>query len=78
MLRRIASVRRPRTNARGVAVVGFSIAANGGVASLGILRSSGSRELDQLAQRVIRMAAPFPPPPPGARTNWQVEIAGRS
>ncbi len=77
VLRRIASIRRPRTNARGVAVVSFRITQNGDVVGVGILRSSGDRDLDQIALRVIRTAAPFPPPPSGAKTSWQIEIAGR-
>ncbi len=76
VLNQIARVRRPRTSERGVAIVTFTIGANGSLASVTIARSSGSREVDRLAQQVIRQAAPFPPPPTGARTRWQIEIAG--
>ncbi len=76
VLNQIARVRRPRSSERGVAIVTFTIAANGSLASISIARSSGSREVDRLAQQVIRKAAPFPPPPSGARTGWQIEIEG--
>lgn len=77
VMRKISRVRRPRTNARGAAVVRFSIAGSGGLASASIARSSGNADLDQLALRVVRSAAPFPPPPAGARTSFSVEITGR-
>ncbi len=74
VLRQISNVRRRRTPERGVAVVAFTIGGNGRLTNVSILRSSGNRQVDRFAQQVIRQAAPFPPPPTGARTNWQLEI----
>ncbi len=74
VLRQISNVRRRRTPERGIAVVAFTIGGNGRLTNVSILRSSGNRRVDRFAQQVIRQAAPFPPPPTGARTNWQLEI----
>ena len=44
------------------AIIGFTIAPDGGLAALGIDRSSGDAGFDELALRHIRGAVPFPPP----------------
>ncbi|WP_394178917.1 energy transducer TonB [Yoonia maritima] len=77
VMRRISRVRRPRSRENGAAKVAFSIGANGSLASVQIARSSGSASLDQMAMQVVQRAAPFTPPPPGARTRFQVEITTR-
>lgn len=77
VMRRIQRQRRPRVNARGGAVVSFSVSSGGGLASARVARSSGSRELDRAALALVRRAAPFPAPPAGARRNFSVEILGR-
>lgn len=77
VMRRISRVPRPRTSARGVAVIKFSIAANGKLASAGIAGSSGSAALDRAALAVVRKAQPFPPPPAGARRSYSIKIKGR-
>ncbi len=77
VLRQIARVRPPRVTARGAAIVRLSIAENGALAAVGIARSSGNAQLDQAALQVVRNAGPFPPPPPGARRSFSVEIKGR-
>jgi len=77
VMRKISRVRRPRTRARGAAVVRFSITGGGGLSLVSIARSSGNAELDRLAVRVVQSAAPFPAPPAGARTSFSVEITGR-
>ncbi|MAQ83106.1 MAG: hypothetical protein CMH12_07730 [Maritimibacter sp.] len=76
VMTRIARTRRERTRLPGVALVAFQIGSNGGLVSVGIARSSGSPQLDQIAMNHIRRAGPFPPPPPGARTSFSVEFAG--
>ncbi len=73
----VSRVRRPRTNARGVTIVAFSIVGSGGLRSLSIARSSGNAELDTMALQVVQRAAPFPPPPSGAQTRFRIEITGR-
>ncbi|MBV0912473.1 TonB family protein [Anianabacter salinae] len=77
IMRRIQRVPQPSGNFRGQALVSFSIAPGGGLASAGITRSSGSAVLDRAALRVVHSAAPFPAPPPGAQTRYSVQIAGR-
>ncbi|MBN8294934.1 energy transducer TonB, partial [Rhodobacter sp. NTK016B] len=77
VMRRIQRVRQVRLRARGSAVVAFTIAANGGLASASLARRSGSAELDQAALDHIRRAAPFPSPPPGAQRQFSFEFVGR-
>ncbi|WP_420003846.1 TonB family protein [Arenibacterium sp. LLYu02] len=77
VMRQISRQRKPRTSIKGVAQVSFAIDANGGLASVRIAQSSGSAELDDLALRQIRQAAPFPPPPSGARRQYTIAIKGR-
>jgi protein TonB len=62
-----AARRRARNNAQ----VAFVVSRNGGVASVRLVKSSGSSDLDKTAMAIIRRAAPFPPIPPEAnRANW--------
>ena len=68
--RKLSRGRRSRSAGRGTAVVAFRIAANGGLAGVSIAQSSGKPRLDQAALRHVQRAAPFPPPPPGARTRF--------
>jgi len=76
VMRQITRLPKPRSSARGVAHVAFVIGAGGQVTSVRIARSSGSPALDQLAVRQIRRAAPFPPPPAGARRQFTIGIKG--
>ena len=64
--------------ARGRTVVAFSISDAGALASVKVLQSSGSTDLDQVAVDHIRRAAPFPKPPSGARRQFSFEFVGRS
>lgn len=77
VMRRISRVRRQNTRIRGVAVVAFRIGSGGQLTSVSVGRSSGSAELDRIAINHVRRAAPFPPPPSGARTSFSVQIQGR-
>ncbi|SFJ69606.1 energy transducer TonB family protein [Celeribacter neptunius] len=77
VMRRLSRVSRPRVSARGAALVSFRLASSGALAGLSIARSSGSAELDRAALDVVQRAAPFPPPPAGARRAFSVEIKGR-
>jgi protein TonB len=74
VMARLSRVPRPRLDSRGAAVVRFSIAGNGGLAGVGLARSSGSTRLDRAAVRVVRRAAPFPRPPRGAQRSFSVRI----
>lgn len=77
VMRQISRQRKPRTSIKGVAQVSFAIDASGGLSSVRVAQSSGSAELDDLALRQIRQAAPFPPPPSGARRQYTIAIKGR-
>jgi protein TonB len=77
VMQRISRVPRPKAGSRGTAVVAFSISSGGGLAGASIARSSGSAALDRAAVRMIRSAAPFPPPPPGAQRSFSINVEGR-
>ncbi|SEN31271.1 outer membrane transport energization protein TonB [Roseovarius tolerans] len=77
VMRHLARVPRPRAEARGAALVQFSIAAGGRLASVGLAQSSGSTRLDRAALTVVQRAAPFPAPPAGAQRRFSVRIKGR-
>ncbi|MGP1356020.1 TonB family protein, partial [Roseicyclus sp.] len=77
VLRRIARQGRPRVRHDGAdAVVTFRIDAGGGLASLGLARSSGNPALDEAALSIVRSAAPFPRPPAGAQTAFSINFGG--
>lgn len=77
VMARLMSARRPRIASRGTAVVGFSVASSGALATLGLIQSSGTSALDRAAIEIVRGAAPFPPPPPGAQRSFSVPITGQ-
>ena len=76
VMKKISRVPKPRVGKKGTSVVAFTIAPGGGLSALSLARSSGSAKLDQAALRVVRRAAPFPPPPAGARRNFSINIKG--
>ncbi|MDF1708791.1 MAG: TonB family protein [Paracoccaceae bacterium] len=78
VLTQISRTRKARAPARGRTVVAFSISDAGALASVKVLQSSGSTDLDQVALDHIRRAAPFPKPPSGARRQFSFEFVGRS
>ncbi|WP_282022024.1 energy transducer TonB [Ruegeria faecimaris] len=75
--RKIIRARRKSANIRGAALVAFRIAENGTLQAVGIVRSSGSKRLDQIALAQVKAAAPFPPPPAGVRRDYTFEIIGQ-
>lgn len=77
VLRHLARVPRPRADSRGAALVQFSIAEGGRLASVNLARSSGSTRLDRAALTVVQRAAPFPAPPRGAQRSFSIRIEGR-
>lgn len=77
VMRKLSRAGKPRVNARGQAVVAFTVASNGGLQALTLARSSGSSALDRAALRLVRSAAPFPQPPSGARRSFSIGIKGR-
>ena len=59
---------------KGQAVIAFTIDDHGGLATIGVAVSSGNPAVDQAALEMIRRAAPFPPPPPGAQRSFAPAI----
>jgi len=76
-MRCISRAGRPRVNARGTAVVAFSITGGGRVAGVALTAGSGNARLDRAAIQTIRRAGPCPPPPPGAQTRFSIRVQGR-
>lgn len=76
VMRKIARVRKPRVGQKGAAVVTFTVASDGRLGSVSLARSSGSGQVDKAALNVVRKAAPFPPPPSGARRSFSIKIKG--
>ncbi|GAB4354010.1 MAG: energy transducer TonB [Oricola sp.] len=75
-----AKIRRTRQNragGTGVARIRFSIAANGALASVRVVASSGSAQVDSIAVDHIRRSAPFPPPPAGAQRQFVIPVEVR-
>lgn len=60
---RIAARRPAGVHLSGVAMIGFTLSAEGSLISAELAASSGNAMLDRLALRTIRNASPFPPPP---------------
>ena len=77
VLRRVMRAKRQRVNIRGAALVRFTITGSGALGSARIAKSSGSAKLDSIALAQVRRAAPFPPPPAGAKTTYSVRIKGK-
>ncbi len=77
VMAKLSRAGRPRVNARGTAVVSFTISSGGGIARVGLARSSGSSALDRAAVQIVRRAAPFPRPPAGAQRSFSINIQGR-
>ncbi|MGJ8544185.1 MAG: TonB family protein [Sulfitobacter sp.] len=77
VMRKLSRVRRPSVRARGAARVRFTVAASGQLAGVSIAKSSGSAQLDQAAMQLVRRAAPFPAPPPGAQRSFSINISGK-
>lgn len=77
VMRTLSRAGKPRINARGSAVVAFTISENGALSSVSLAQSSGSSALDQAALRLVRGAGPFPRPPRTAQRSFSIEVQGR-
>jgi TonB family protein len=63
--------------AEGTPTVAFSLDGGGRVTGAGLSRSSGERDMDAEAVAMVRRAAPFPAPPPGAPRSFSASIGFR-
>ncbi len=77
VMRKLSRAGKPRVNARGAAVVAFTIGGSGRLASVSLARGSGTSALDRAALRLVERAGPFPSPPQGARRSFTIQIKGR-
>lgn len=77
VLKKVHAVRKKGGAGKGIVVVGFTVAADGGLAGVQILKPSGNTALDQTALGHIRRAAPFPAPPEGVGRSFSFEFVGK-
>jgi protein TonB len=77
VLRNTSRTRKPKAPARGKVVVAFRIGPSGDRAAVQVAQTSGTASLDRVALDHIRAAAPFAPPPTGAKTAFRFEFVGR-
>ena len=74
---KIRRTRQKRAGGTGVVRVRFSIAANGALANVRIVASSGLSSVDSAAVDHVRRSAPFPPPPAGAQRQFVIPVEVR-
>lgn len=60
---------------KGQVVLAIVLTATGGIDKVSIVQSSGSAAADAFAIDMVKRAAPFPPPPPGASRTFTPAIA---
>lgn len=72
--RHLARIRKPRMNRSGNTDISFVLDASGRISSISVVRSSGHQQVDRAALNMIRRAAPFPKPPPGAQRRFSILI----
>jgi colicin import membrane protein len=64
-----------RRGAKGAAIIKFALDDLGRTVSIALLRSSGDSGLDAESIDLVKRAAPFPAPPPGAKRSFTIEVA---
>lgn len=77
VMKKVRATRKKSGAGKGVAVVGFTVGKDGGLAGVQILQSSGNAALDQIAVSHIQRSAPFPVPPEGAGRSFSFEFIGK-
>jgi protein TonB len=77
VMTKVRATKRKSGAGKGTVVVGFTIAADGGLASVQVLQSSGNASLDAIAVDHIRRTAPFPPPGANAGRGYSFEFVGK-
>lgn len=78
--KRIAAHKPKGLRLPGTTRLSFTVAVDGALLAVSVVRSSGNPDLDQLALRTVREAAPLPPPPRGLRTaplTFEISFAFR-
>lgn len=70
----LATQPRPTYPVEAETLVTFTVADDGTIADASVAQSSGSDPLDETALQIVRNAAPFPPPPEGAKRDLSITI----
>jgi len=65
---------------QGVAIIEFTILADGRVVNVALVRPSGIPEFDEIARRAVLRSAPFPPMPPafGSSKLWRISFDAKN
>ena len=75
-MERIGNLNYPEAAKRqklyGALILHVAVRADGSIEQIRLLRSSGHKALDDAAIRIVRLAAPFAPFPPGIRKKVDV------
>ncbi len=74
---KIQRTRQKSAGGSGAAMVAFAVGAGGQITSISLAGSSGNASLDRAALDHVRRAAPFPAPPDGAQTRFNIPIEFR-
>ena len=77
VMKKVRATKKQAGAGKGVVVIGFVVAGDGGLADVKILQGSGNAALDRIALDHIRRAAPFPPPPEAAGRSFAFEFVGK-
>jgi len=77
VMKKVRSTKKKSGAGKGTVVVGFTVAADGGLAGVKLLQGSGNAALDKIALDHIRRSAPFPVPPEGAGRSYSFEFVGK-
>lgn len=77
VMKKVRATKRKSGAGKGTVVVGFTIAADGGLVSVQVLQGSGNAALDFSAVDHIRRSAPFPPPGAHAGRGYSFECVGK-
>lgn len=77
VMKKVRSTKKKSGAGKGTVVVGFTIAPDGSLAGVKLLKGSGNAALDKIALDHIRRSAPFPAPPDGAGRSYSFEFVGK-
>lgn len=77
VMKKVRATKKQHGAGQGAVIVGFTVAANGGLSQVKVIRSSGHAALDKIAIGHIQRSAPFPPPPEGMGRSFSFEFVGK-
>ncbi len=77
VMKKVRATKKQPGAGKGQVLVGFTIAGDGSLSLVKVLKSSGNAQLDQIALDHIRRSSPFPPPPEGAGSSFSFEFIAK-